>query len=61
MLENCGKGSKCWLPAFSPIPSMFSDDLFPHACQKLLLCGKRLLDTLLMIFAYLKMEINTCI
>ena len=22
--KDCGKGRKCWLPAFSPFPTMFS-------------------------------------
>ena len=26
--SNAGKWSKCWLPAFSPFPTMFSDGFF---------------------------------
>ena len=26
--KHCGKKRKCWLPAFSPFPTMFSRDLF---------------------------------
>ena len=26
--KHCGKRRKCWLPAFSPFPMMFSKDLF---------------------------------
>ena len=27
-VENCGKRIKCWLPAFSPFPTMFSEGLY---------------------------------
>ena len=26
--KHCGKRTKCWLPAFSPFPTMFSKGLF---------------------------------
>ena len=26
--KHCGKKRKCWLPPFSPLPIMFSKDLF---------------------------------
>ena len=26
--KHCGKRRKCWLPAFSPFPTMFSKDFF---------------------------------
>ena len=26
--KHCGKRRKCWLPAFSPFPTMFSKDYF---------------------------------
>ena len=26
--KNCGKRSKCWLPAFSPFPKIFPEDFF---------------------------------
>ena len=26
----CGKKRKCWLPAFSPLPTMFSEGLQGH-------------------------------
>ena len=31
---------KCWLPAFSPFPTMFSKGIFPQGCQKSSLCVK---------------------
>ena len=27
-VENCGKRRKCWLPAFSPFPTVFSKGFF---------------------------------
>ena len=27
--KHCGKRRKCWLPAFSPIPTMFSKSFLP--------------------------------
>ena len=27
-VENTGKWSKCWLPAFSPFPTVFYKDVF---------------------------------
>ena len=35
-----GKGRKCWLPALSPFPSMFSKFLFwVESCSNAGLCG----------------------
>ena len=31
--KHCGKRRKCWLPAFSPFPTMFSKGFFPQ-CVK---------------------------
>ena len=31
--KDCGKRRKCWLPAFSPFPTMFSKG-FLHRCVK---------------------------
>ena len=28
--KHCGKRRKCWLPAFSPFPKMFSKGFFPR-------------------------------
>ena len=30
--KHCGKGRKCWLPAFSPFPTMFSKGIFSQGC-----------------------------
>ena len=38
--KHCGKRRKCWLPAFSPFPTMFSKALN----SKLGLCGKELIQ-----------------
>ena len=32
--KHCGKRRKCWLPAFSPFPTMFSKKLSPKGHQK---------------------------
>ena len=33
-VENIvGKGENCWLPAFSPFPTMFSKGLFPRVLK----------------------------
>ena len=40
--KHCGKRRKCWLPAFSPFPTMFSKVLLIEGCYKLGLCGKEL-------------------
>ena len=47
-LENIvGKRRKCWLPAFSPFPTMFSKGCFsPLRASKVVLCGKRFLINL---------------
>ena len=29
-LKHCGERRKCWLPAFSPFPIMFSKGIYPH-------------------------------
>ena len=39
--KHCGKRRKCWLPAFSPFPTLFSTDIFPLGHQKLALCNIR--------------------
>ena len=31
--NNCGKRRKCWLPAFSPFPTMFSEGFFPRVIK----------------------------
>ena len=31
--KYCGKRRKCWLPAFSPFPTMFSKGLFPRVVK----------------------------
>ena len=31
--KHCGKRRKCWLPAFSPFPTMFSTVLFPRVIK----------------------------
>ena len=40
-VENTGKRKKCWLPAFSPFPTMFSKE-FLYSVVKSGLCGKEL-------------------
>ena len=32
--KHCGKRRKCWFPAFSPFPTMFSNALFPRGVSK---------------------------
>ena len=32
--KHCAKRRKCWLPAFSPFPTMFSNTLFPWGLLK---------------------------
>ena len=39
--KHCGKRRKCWLPAFSPLPSLFSKGFFPRVVKSGL-CGKEL-------------------
>ena len=42
-VENIeGKRRKCWLPLFSPFPTMFSKGLFHGGRSKSGLCGKEL-------------------
>ena len=31
--KHCGKRRKCWLPAFSPFPTMFSKGFFPRVIK----------------------------
>ena len=31
--KHCGKGRKCWLPAFSPFPAMFSKPLHSRVVE----------------------------
>ena len=44
--KHCEKRRKCWLPAFSPFPTMFSKASFFRAVKKSGLCGKVLNLTL---------------
>ena len=30
--KHCGKRRKCWLPAFSPFPTVFSEGFLPQGC-----------------------------
>ena len=41
--KHCGKRRKCWLPAFSPFPTMFSKAFFNMVIRNLGLCGKELI------------------
>ena len=41
-IKHCGKRRKCWLPAFSPFPTMFSKSLLVQGRLKSGLCGKEL-------------------
>ena len=44
-VENIvGKRRKCWLPAFSPFPTMFSKGFFPRGREKSSLCNEKLRD-----------------
>ena len=38
--ENTGKRRKCWLPAFSPIPTVFSKDFFFETVENILVKGE---------------------
>ena len=40
--KHCWKRRKCWLPAFSPFPTMFSKAFFSRGVKKSGLCGKGL-------------------
>ena len=40
--KQCGKMRKCWLPPFSPFPTIISIGFFPRGVKKLALCGKQL-------------------
>ena len=40
--KHCGKRRKCWLPAFSPFPTMFSVGLFFRVIKSRVKCGKGL-------------------
>ena len=40
--KHCWKRRKCWLPAFSPFPTMFSKVLLIRGRSKSALCGKQL-------------------
>ena len=40
--ENTGKRRKCWLPAFSPFPTVFLKVIFLGGHEKSRLCGKGL-------------------
>ena len=43
MIENIvGKMRKCWLPAFSHFPAMFSKVPLPEGFQKSVYCGEEL-------------------
>ena len=41
--KHCGKRRKCWLPAFSPFPTISSKALLFQRCQKSGLCGNELI------------------
>ena len=41
--KHCGKRRKCWLPAFSPFPTMFFRRFLFYGCEKSGLCGKELI------------------
>ena len=73
----CGKRRKCWLPAFSPFPTMLLKDfLFKTVKKKSGLCGKKLshshpfaaagslareIQTLMICCKKCYMKIHTCI
>ena len=38
--KHCWKNRKCWLPAFSSFPAVFSDDISFRVIKKLGLCSK---------------------
>ena len=38
--KNCGKRRKCWFPAFSPFPTMFSKGFYLRVIK--MMCGKEL-------------------
>ena len=40
--KHCGISKKCWLTAFSPIPTMFSKDFSIEVMKKSGLCGTEL-------------------
>ena len=40
--KHCWKRRKCWLPAFSPFPTMFSKGIFLRVVKSRNKCGKKL-------------------
>ena len=44
--KHCGKWRKCWLPAFSPFPTLFFNRFIPNHVVQLSLWGKGLMNTI---------------
>ena len=38
--KNCGKRKKCWLPAFSPFPTIFSNGFYVRVVNVGIVCER---------------------